>query len=68
MEPVSNGATLGLAAAKAVYREFLYIIDDFEREKIGIFNILRFFIFYVFNWAFGPRRAWKMILSLGATF
>ena len=24
--------------------------------------------FNVFNWDFGPGRAWKMILSLGASF
>ena len=38
----------------------------FWTVKLGIliiFNILDFF-----DWVFGPGRAWKMILSLGATF
>ena len=40
-----------VAAAKAVYREFLYIIDDFEREKSGFSTFSGFLIFLIGFWA-----------------
>ena len=38
---------INIAAAKAVYREFLYIIDDFERKKSGFSTFSGFLIFLI---------------------
>ena len=38
------GHSDNIAAAKAVYREFLYIMDGFEREKIFFSGFLIFLI------------------------
>ena len=61
-----RGTGFNIAAAKAVYREFLDIMDGFERERIGIFVIFEVFVFS--NWVFGSRKAPKMILRSGASF
>ena len=43
--------------------DYFNAIDIKKEEAIDIYEFLDFF-----NLGFGPKRAWKMILRLGATF